>query len=74
MKYVVHAVADGDLPDGVHQVILDRPGKSPLLIIDETLARCWRFLREWEDMTEEPTVPTVLYPTQVQQLMMLAAG
>lgn len=61
MRYVVHTVADGELPEGLDRVIVERHDGPPLLLISGEPARCWRFMRAWEDSLEPPFVPTMLY-------------
>lgn len=60
MKYEVHAVADGALPQGMDRVIVERTDGPPLLIISGTPARVWRFMRAWEDDCESATLPSIL--------------
>lgn len=60
MQYVVEVVADGELPEGVDLVIVERRDDSPLLLLSGRPARAWNFLREWEGRVESPTEPSVL--------------
>lgn len=62
MQYVVHTVADGELPEGVEHVIIERPEKPPLLLISGETARCWCLMRRWEDTREPSHIPSVSLP------------
>ena len=63
MQYAVLTVAEDELPPGVRHVIVERPEPDPpLLIITGETARCWEFMRRWEDERECPSVPTVARP------------
>lgn len=48
MKYAVHVVADHELPEGIERIIVERPDRTPLLLLAESAARTWRFICEWE--------------------------
>lgn len=52
MKYLVEAVADNALPAGVERVIVERDDGPPVLLISGEAARCWEFMRCWEDTLE----------------------
>jgi hypothetical protein len=63
MQYAVLTVAEDELPEGVQHVIVERPEPDPpLLIITGETARCWEFMRRWEDTLEPSSVPTVTRP------------
>lgn len=62
VKYLVHAVGDEELPCGVSWLIVERDGEPPLLIISGEVARCWRFMRAWEDTQEPSWLPTITLP------------
>jgi hypothetical protein len=61
MKYDVRAVEDDELPEGVDRVIVEREDGSAVLLVSGEPARCWRFMRAWEDTLEPREVPTLLY-------------
>lgn len=42
MSYDWCVVADGELPDGIQRVIVQRVEGDPLLILSETAATTWR--------------------------------
>lgn len=65
MQYVVHTVADHELPEGVERVIVERHAGPPLLLISGDAAQCWRFMRAWEDTREPEAVPTVCRPLRL---------
>lgn len=62
MKYVVQTVAEHELPDGVEHVIVEREDDPPLLLLAGETARCWRWMRRWEDTVEPPWQPTICLP------------
>lgn len=62
MKYQILAVGMDDLPEGVHQVIVEREGEPPLLLINGDVAVCWEFMRAWEGTLEPSWQPTVALP------------
>lgn len=62
MQYLVHTVADNALPEGVSWLIVERDDEPPLLLINGEVARCWRFMRAWEDTIEPSWQPTVTLP------------
>lgn len=62
MQYTVQIVADHELPNGVERVIVEREDGSAVMLINGNTARCWSFMRAWEDSLEPCTVPTVLLP------------
>ena len=62
MKYLVHTVGDDELPEGVPFVIVERDKEPPLLLIGGEVARCWRFMRAWENTCEPAWQPTVTLP------------
>lgn len=64
MQYSVQIVGDDELPKGVHKVIVEREDGAALLLINGELARCWRFMREWEGSHESCGVPSVLRPAE----------
>lgn len=66
MKYLVHTVANHELPEGVERVIVERDEGPPLLIISGEAARCWRFMRAWEDTQEPACEPTVALPAPLR--------
>ena len=61
MKYIVQAVEDNELPEGITLVIVEREGGPNLLLVAGEHARGWHFLRAWEDSREPCEVPTLLY-------------
>lgn len=60
MHYEVKAVPATALPAGVTTVIVERTEGPPLLLISGERARCWAFMRAWEDSLEPSDVPTIL--------------
>ncbi len=62
MQYAIQVVGDDDLPQGVNKVVVERNDGTALMMINGELARCWRFLRAWEDTLEPCTVPTIMLP------------
>lgn len=62
MQYAVLTVDDSELPDGVDRVIVERENEPPLLILAGEPARCWQWMRRWENTLEPPVVPTVCKP------------
>lgn len=61
MQYVVQAVEDGELPEGVDSVIVEQTDGTALMLVSGRPAQVWRFMRAWEDTQEPCTVPTLLY-------------
>lgn len=66
MKYLVHAVDESQLPEGVSTVIVERDDGPPVLIISGETARCWRFMRTWEDTQEPEWQPSVSLPYRLR--------
>jgi hypothetical protein len=62
MKYLVEKSEAGELPEGVTYVIVEREDEPPLLLISGDVARCWTFLRAWEDTLEPSWQPTITLP------------
>lgn len=62
VKYLVHVVEDHELPVGMGWLIVEREEAPPLLIVSGAVARCWRFIRAWEDTLEPSWQPTVTLP------------
>lgn len=62
VHYEVQTVGDDELPDGIHQVIVERIDGPPLLILNGEPARCWSFMRAWEDTLEAPHIATTAIP------------
>lgn len=62
MHYEVQTVGDDELPAGIHEVIVERIDGPPLLILNGEPAKCWRFMRAWEDTREPPHIPTTAIP------------
>lgn len=60
MQYLVQTVGDDELPEGMSSVIVERDDGPPILLINGERAKCWRFMRAWEDSAEEADVPSVL--------------
>jgi hypothetical protein len=66
VKYLVHAVGDHELPEGVERVIVERDNEPPLLLISGEAARCWRFMRAWEDTQEPCWQPSISLPFKLE--------
>lgn len=64
MQYVVQAVGDDELPEGIHHLVVERHDGPPFLLINGAPARCWAFMQETQDMSEPCSVPTTLLPTR----------
>lgn len=47
MQCEVFVVGDDELA-GATRVIVERPGKPPLLVLTESGAACWRFVGAWK--------------------------
>jgi hypothetical protein len=62
MKYVVQAVGDDELPEGITHVVVERENDPPLLLISGEVARCWRMMRSWENTLEPAWQPTITLP------------
>lgn len=62
MKYEVQTVADHEFPTEQKWAIVERDGEPPILLIGGDAARCWEFLREWENAREESWQPTICLP------------
>lgn len=60
MQYEVQTVGENDLPAGINRVIVERDDGDPILLINGEPARCWRFMRAWEESIEADLKPTVL--------------
>lgn len=56
MDFAVEVVPDGELPEGINQVMVERTGDVPLLILTESVAGVWAFVCDWADgaATEDP--------------------
>lgn len=46
----------------MHKVIVERIDGPPLMLINGELAKCWRFMRAFEDTRESSAIPTILLP------------
>ncbi|WP_294567545.1 hypothetical protein [uncultured Arthrobacter sp.] len=58
--YIVQAVGDEELPEGIHAAIVERDGLPAVLFINGEVARCWHMLRAWAIETPTPAdVPSV---------------
>jgi hypothetical protein len=68
MKYLVQTVGDHELPEGMTRVIVERDDGPPILLISGDAARCWRFMRTWEDTLEPSWQPTVTLPLTLPML------
>lgn len=62
MRYMVHTVNDGDLPEGVEWLTVERDDAPPLMLLSGIPARVWAAMRDWEDSCEHPDVPSLLRP------------
>lgn len=62
MQYVIEVVAEGELPQGINKVVVERVDGPPLMLINGEPARVWRFMRSYEDTLEPCTVPTICLP------------
>lgn len=62
MQYEIQVVGEDELPQGMNKVVAEQADGTVLMLINGELARCWRFLRAWEDTLEPCTVPTILMP------------
>jgi hypothetical protein len=65
MKYLVQPVDESELPDGVGWLIVERDDGPPILLISGEVARCWEFMRAWEDTLEPCWQPTVSLPYEL---------
>jgi hypothetical protein len=54
-------------------VIAEREDEPPLLLISGETARCWRFMRAWEDSIEPSWQPTITLPLMQSPTAMLRA-
>jgi len=62
MKYEVQVVGDGELPQNVKRVIVERPGRGALLLLAESVAGTWAFMQKWEETHREPAKVFELRP------------
>lgn len=61
MQYVVQTVEQGELPDGVDLVIVDRGDDDPVMLLSGKPAEAWTAWRQWEDTIEPRMLPSLLY-------------
>ena len=62
VKYEVQVVGDDELPQDIKRVIVERPGRGALLLLAESVAGTWAFMRQWEEDNREPADVFVLRP------------
>lgn len=62
MQYAIQVVGNEELPEGVDRVIVERENEPPLMLISGELARCWRFVRAYEDALEPCELPSIMLP------------
>lgn len=62
MQYLVHIVGDHELPAGQERVIVEQTDGPPVLLLSGEAARCWAWMRAWEDTVEASCYPTVAIP------------
>lgn len=54
MRYEVVVVGDQELPEGITRLIVERTGGDALLLLAESAAGTWKFMRRWEESHEQP--------------------